>query len=186
MSDTRACTPSSPLNDPDQIAVRSGRMYWLALVLTDSDELAAELTKKSAELLFTVPANDSFNRWWEGWIFRTIIEACIHAMYADLQADQRGDVAWDADRDALLFDSLEFVNNLSRSSIESAIRSLPVLARFMFVIHTLNGFTTQETSEMLLIREVICEAAGRYALVSLTKTVQSADLSAWAAAHRLA
>lgn len=172
MSETRTYTPSNPLNDPDQIAICTARMYWLALVLTDREDLAAELTRKGAELLVAGLGSSPFNGSWEAGVCRTMIEACIHALHVHLQADQREVAAWDDDRDAL-FDSLDVVKNLSRSSIESAIRSLPVLPRFMFVIRTLNGYTAQRASEMLLIPQAICEAAGTYALVTLTKTVQS-------------
>ena len=180
-------TPSeSPnlLNHPDQVALCAGRMYWIALVLTDNENVAATLTRKASELL--PPRDHAFNPRLENWICRMAIKACIALQRRQLVADQRDRISWEEETQALQLEPLELVNNLSMTSIEHAIRSLPPLPRFMFIMRTLNRFSVQEAAEMMGLPVITCEAAGKYALVSLTREVQSCDLTSWVTTHKFA
>jgi hypothetical protein len=175
---------SQNLNGPDQVALGAGRVYWTVLVLTDDENAAATLTRKAAALL--TPRNQFFNPRFEKWISRIAIKASVALLRAKLVADQRESNAWEEATHALQLEPLEIVNNLSLVSIERAIRSLPVLPRFMFVMRTLNRYSVQEITEMINLPIITCEAAERFALVSLTKIFQLSDLTSWVTTHRFA
>lgn len=170
------------IDKPDRVALCAGRLYWIALVLTDDENVAATLTRNAAAV-FT--SNNQFlNPRLENWVCRLTIQGCIALQRAELSTDQRDSNAWDDATRELQSESLELTNNISMISIERAIRALPVLPRFMFVLRTLNRFPVQEVSDMMRIPRVTCEAANRYALVLLTKIVQSNDLPSWVSTHR--
>ena len=171
--------------DTDEIALCAGRIYWIALVLTDNENVASTLTRKVAELL-SAQRSQSFNRSLDNWARRIAIKACVALQRAELYRTQRDNSAWDEATHALQFESFELVNNLSIVSVGRAVRSLPVLPRFMFVMRTLHRYSAQEAAEMIGIPESTCEAAGRYALVSLTKIIQSSDFPSWVTTHKFA
>lgn len=162
---------------PDQLVLDAGRMYWLALVLTDDEKLAASLTNENIEQLVT--GTPVFVRWIGRWSRRNIIKACIAARQAELTADQRNSHSWDLATAKIEMGSAQPLQELSMDSIQRSARSLPVLPRFLFVMNVLEGYSLADAALLLQVPRSTCEAALRYAFAALTDAVHNPELCSW-------
>ena len=155
--------------ETDQLASDAGRMYWLALVLTDDEKLATSLTREHiAEL---VAGNPVFVRWTERWSRRMIIKSCIAAKQAELAADQSNNDSWDAAAAEIEISNAQPLHELQIDSIQRSVRSLPLLPRFLLVMNVLEGYSLYDAALLLQIQRSTCEAALRYAYAALTNAV---------------
>ncbi len=166
---------------PDQFALAAGRMYWLALVLTDDEKLAGSLTHDNIEQLVT--GNAVFVHWIGRWSRRIIIKACIAAKQADLAVDQRNTASWDAATADIEIVNAQLLREFSIDSIQRSARSLPLLPRFLFVMNVLEGYSLYDAAQLLQIPRNICEAALRYAFAALTDAIHSPQLCSRVESH---
>lgn len=164
----------------DELALCAGRMYWLALVLADDQDLAGKLTLQGVEQLFT--GNRVFDAWMARWARRLTIKACISARQIDLAADECNAAFWEAARQREL-DSLTVSRGLSFDSIQHAVKSLPLLPRFAFVMHALEKYPLADVALLLKVPKSTSEAALAYSLTALAHAVRSPELCSWVEAH---
>lgn len=173
-----------PVETTDQLASDAGRMYWLALVLTDEEKLAASLTQENIEQLVT--GDPVFVRWMGNWSRRIIMKACVAAKRAELAADRRNPDSWDAAAAQIEIDHPQPFQELSINSIQSSTRSLPLLPRFLFVMNALEGYSPQDAAQLLQTPRSTCEAALKYAFVAITAAIHSPEHASRDKRHSLA
>lgn len=170
--------------NPDRIAINAGRIYWLAMVLLEDAQDAAVLTRQGVELLLT--SNRVFDTWLTRWACKLTLKMCIAKKWPELAADQRNANAWNQAADDLELGHVQPLHGLSLESIQRAVRALPILPRFLFVLHVLERYTLDEAARMLQLDKSTCDAVLAYALAALTETVHSSELSSWIESHSLA
>ena len=168
----------------DQLALCTGEMQWIALVLTNDEQLATKLTRQSVAALFT--DNQEFDHWLALWGHRITIKNCIAAKRNDLSAEQHDREWWEAAARSIDGDADRPPAISSAESINHAIRSLHILPRFVFVMHALEKYSLEETGQLLHVPEDTCKSAFAYALAALGHTVRLADLQPWVASHSCA
>lgn len=164
----------------DQLALCVARLYWLALLLANNEESAAELTRGSATDLLI--GNRELDRSRVGWGRRGIVRASIAVKYSELRADERNSSLWNTAADEL--DLLHRVGATSLTSITRKIRTLPILPRFVVVMHLLERYSKEEIADLLRMPEGTCEAALGYALTALRDRTESSELRCWVEQHR--
>jgi DNA-directed RNA polymerase specialized sigma24 family protein len=168
--------------DPDQLALCAGQIYWLTLLLTDDEHATSILTQASATQVFT--GDRVFDRWCAKWVRRATIRACINFKQRELEADERNSSSWNDAADEL--DLLHRVRATPPNSIDVTIRKLPILPRFVLVMHLLERYSLEETANLLRIPNETCEAGLGYALAALRDPIQSSELRFWIEQHRCA
>lgn len=161
--------PQGAVEMPDQLTSDAEGMYWLALVLTDDEELAASLTRESIKQLVT--GNLAFVPWIGRRSHRIIIKACIAAKNAELAADQRHSESWDAAAAEIEIGNVQPLRELPLDSIQRSERSLPLLPRFLFVMNVLEGYSLNDAAQLLRTPRSTCESALRYAFAALTDAI---------------
>ncbi len=166
----------------DQLALCAGRMYWLALVLTDDQDLAANLTHRG--VLDLITRSEAFDAWMARWARRLTIKACIAAKQMDLATDECNAAFWEAEWRREL-DSLTVPHTLTLDSIQHAIKSLPFLPRFVFVMHALERYPLIDVALLLKVPKRTAEAALTYSLTALAHAVHCQELGSWVEAHSL-
>ena len=183
MLDTKQTDEIQCESQHDQLALCAGRMYWLALVLTDDQGLAGRLTHQEVEHLFI--GKGVFDVWMARWARRLTIKACIAAKQIDLAADGCNAAFWEAAWHREL-ESLTVSRGLSLDSIRHAVKSLPLLPRFVFVMHALEKYPLADVALLLKVSKSASEAALTYSLTALAHAVHSPELSSWMEAHSFA
>ena len=165
----------------DRLALCAGQMYFIALVLADDEEFAAKLTRDSFDRLLS--GNCAFDDWRTRWARRLTIKACIKRKRSELQLEVFTSEFWEQSLANLSEYALRSHREISADAIQRAVRSLPLLPRFVFVSHVLERYTAMDTALLLEIDRETCEAAGAYALAALTRTIHSSELHGWVDEH---
>ena len=157
----------------DLLALCAGRVHWLAVALMDNADVAKAMTKQWVDFLMTF--NRTFDGWLARWACKMTIKACIEKKHCELAADQHDPSVWNHAIDDLRLDREDRMHNLSLECIQRSVRALPLLPRFMFVLHVLENYTIKEVATMLRLNKNTCDAALAYALAAMTKSIHASE-----------
>ncbi|HWR16783.1 MAG TPA: hypothetical protein VN577_18295 [Terriglobales bacterium] len=168
----------------DLLTMCAGRVYWLAMALMDNKEVAERLTQQWFDVL--VNFNRTFDVWLARWACKMAIKACADKKRSELVADRRNANVWINAIHVLKLDKRDSLHDLSLECVQRSVRLLPVLPRFMFVMHVLERYPVQEAASMLKLDSDTCDAALAYALVAMTKHIESSEGTSWSKSHSAA
>lgn len=162
----------------------AGRVNWLAVALMDNTEVAERLTQQWFDVL--VNFNRTFDVWLARWACKMAIKACAEKKHSELAADRRNANAWIDAIHVVKFHKRDSLHELSLECVQGSLRLLPVLPRFMFVIHVLERYPVREAASMLKLDYDTCDAALAYALVAMARRIQSSEGESWTKSHSAA
>jgi hypothetical protein len=123
----------------DQLELCAPQTYFIALVLTDDEQSAADLTRDNFDHLLT--SNSTFSEWFTRWARRLTIKACVHAKTSELRSELFSSESWEKAAASLAKHPVQGRGYVSPESIEGAVRALPLLARFVFVSRVLERYS---------------------------------------------
>ena len=157
--------PAAVSGDPDAFEAlyrtHVGRVYALCLRMTADPAAASELTQdvfvRAWEKLDTFRGDSAFGT----WLHRLAVNVVLGEMRRTTRRGEREEMG---EREEAEFQALSPLSPLpplspeARIDLESAIASLPPMARQVLVLHDLEGYEHAEIGSMLGIAEGTCKA----------------------------
>ena len=147
-------------------------LHWLCYTLTGDEELSEKMLQAALEQSLK-GADQVFRGWMMSWARRLIIKACIHTVqpwksppaHEPLPVLPLSVGSLDANLDVAL--------SLSARVLRENLLKLDVLARFVFVLRAIEGYSRRDTSLLLNIDDRLCEWVYVRTAKTLNKNVGS-------------
>ncbi len=163
----------------------SAELYQLCFLLTADEKLATASFAAALERAVK-DATSVFREWMWSWAHRQIIKACIAALRPEIQSDARAiGCPQGSELNSCSPGRAYPLEGFTAETLKRALVGLDVLARFVFVLRNLAGYSAREIGLLLDVGPMTLESAYQRAIEVIGLEQQSSGERAGGRSERV-